>query len=291
MGKEDNPLITDFKKIGRIIYKYKFGSIGFVVISTVIVISLFAEYFSPFDPYAQELKNRLTPPFWSESFDGRHLLGTDMLGRDVLSRVIYGARVSLSISFPVVMISCFIGTAVGLLGGYFPGKTDFIVRLLINIRLAFPRILIVLGIVAVLGPGIRNMIIALILTSWDPYAVVIRGEVIALRKEAFVEASTVIGGSHIRIIMKHILPNVLNSLLVVGTLEIAHIILTETGLSFLGLGVQPPTPSLGGMLSDARSIMFYQPWLAMMPGAAIFMITLSINLVGDGLRDIFDPKI
>ncbi len=255
------------------------------VLVVFVVVALAAPTLAPHDPNAQDLAARLQPPLSSG-----HLLGTDLLGRDVLSRLLYGARVSLLIGFAAVGIAGVVGVAVGLLSGYFGGWLDTIVMRIVDAWLAFPFLLLAIAIVAVLGTGLRNLVLALVVTSWVIYARLVRGEVLSLREREYVMASRGLGVSHWRILVGHVLPNVLPPVLVVATLELGVVIVTEASLSFLGLGVEASRPTWGAMLADGRAYIERAWWLATLPGLAIFAIVLAVNVLGDGLRDAIDPR-
>ena len=251
----------------------------------LIVAALFAEAVAPHDPNAQSLTARLLPPF-----SGDHLLGTDALGRDILSRLVYGARISLTVGTIAVVIGGSVGTVLGLMSGYYSGWVDDVVSWWVNVQLAFPFILLVLAVVAVVGPNLRNLIIVLGLGSWVVYARVLRGQVLSIRERDFVVASRVIGATDSRLIWRHILPNALLPLIVIASFEFARMIILEASLSFLGLGVEPNVPSWGSMLAEGRSYLDVSWWVATIPGVAIMFTVLSVNLVGDWLRDEFDPR-
>jgi peptide/nickel transport system permease protein len=269
--------------------RLKFGIVGFMIVLIVVFTAIFASQLAPHDPYKQDISKRLLPPSWFEKGNPDHLLGTDMMGRDYLSRIVYGARISLMVALLTVLTASAIGITLGLLGGYFGGVVDMVATTLINVRLAFPFILLALVVIAVLGPSFWNLILCLGITMWIRYAIVGRSLVMSLRERDFVLSARCAGCSHLRIILSHLLPNIVNSMIVIGTVELANAILLESFMSFLGLGVQPPTPSWGGMLSEGRAYMLSRWWIATFPGLAIFITALGINLMGDGLRDLIDP--
>jgi len=255
----------------------------------LVVIALFAPLLAPHDPYAQELMARMKPPvFLGGTWE--HPLGTDHLGRDYLSRLIYGARVSLLIGVVAAVISGVIGTAMGVAAGYFGGRVDAVVTFLINVRLAMPVVLVALAVVAIMGGSLQVVIVVLGLLLWDRFAVVMRASTLQVRNRDYVTAAQAIGASTPRILWSEIMPNIANNLIVVVTLEMAHAILLEAVLSFLGLGVQPPTPSWGLMVSEGKNMMLFEPWLVLIPGAVLFVLVLAINLMGDGLRDVTAPE-
>jgi ABC-type dipeptide/oligopeptide/nickel transport system permease subunit len=218
-----------------------------------------------------------------------HWLGTDQIGRDLLSRMIYGGRVSLLIGVAAVIVSSSIGVLMGLAAGYFGSKTDWIIMTLVNVMLTFPFVLLALAVIAVLGPSLVNMVIVLGVADWPLYARVIRAETLAIRERDFITAGRALGMSHLRIVFRQILPNLISVIVVIATLQVARVIILESFLSFLGLGVQPPTPAWGNMLGEGRVYMLNSWWIAAFPGAAIFVTTLVINLMGNALRDWLDP--
>ena len=262
---------------------------GLIVVGLLVVIAILAPVLAPHDPYEQSLMNRMVPPvFLGGTWE--HPLGTDHLGRDYLSRLIYGARVSLLIGAVAALISGVIGTAMGVAAGYFGGKVDAVVTFLINVRLAMPVVLVALAVVAILGGSLTVVVCVLGLLLWDRFAVVMRASTLQVSRRDYVAAAQVIGASTPRILLTEIIPNIFNNLIVVITLEMAHAILLEAALSFLGLGVQPPTPSWGLMVSEGKNMMLFEPWLVLIPGAVLFLLVLAINLMGDGLRDVTAPE-
>jgi peptide/nickel transport system permease protein len=271
------------------LWKFRAGAVGLLIVLTVSLAAIFAGSVSPHDPYDQEVVNRLTPPMWAAKGSADHILGTDPVGRDVLSRLIHGGRISLATGVGGVGIAAIIGVVLGLVGGYYGGKVDSIINNLVNVMMAFPFMLLALTAVAVVGPSFRNLVIVLGVTGWPIYTRIVRAETYHLKTLEFVVAARAMGFSSLRIIARHILPNLINTIIVTSSLEVARMIIQESFLSFLGLGVQPPTPSWGGMLGEGRTYMLTHPWLATFPGIAIFVTTLGINLLGDGLRDLFDP--
>lgn len=278
---------------GQLLRKRVFGHqgllIGAVVLSLLVLVAVFAPFLAPHDPYAQDLLARMQPPvFMGGTWD--HPLGTDHLGRDYLSRLIYGARVSLLIGTIAALISGVIGTAMGVAAGYFGGKVDAVVTFLINVRLAMPVVLVALAVVAIMGGSLEVVIVVLGLLLWDRFAVVMRSSTLQVRGREYVAAARAVGCSTPRILMSEIMPNIVNNLIVVVTLEMAHAILLEAALSFLGLGVQPPTPSWGLMVSEGKNMMLFEPWLVLIPGVVLFVLVLAINLMGDGLRDVTAPE-
>lgn len=273
----------------RRVLKHKGLMIGTFIFAVIVLMALLAPFISPHDPYAQDLNNRLVPPVWYERGSWLHPFGTDNLGRDYLSRTLYGAQISLLIGLSVMLISGTIGTALGLAAGYFGGRIDLVVTFIITTRLALPVVLVALAVVAMVGGTLFIVIAVLGLLKWDRFAVVMRSATQQVRSLDFVEAARASGASQLRIILREVLPNVMPHLIVVGTVEAASAILLEAALSFLGLGVQPPLPSWGLMISEAKNFMFFSFWLIAIPGAALAMLVLAINMMGDGLRDVTAP--
>jgi len=252
--------------------------------------AIFAPVLAPHDPLGQDLANRYIPPVWDAKGSWEHPFGTDKFGRDYLSRIMYGARISLLIGFVVMLISGVIGTAMGIAAGYFGGRVDMIITFFITTRLAMPVVLIALAVIAIVGSSLNIVIGVLGLLIWDRFAVVMRSATQQVRNLDYVAAAEAAGCSTLRILMTEIMPNVLNALIVVATLEVAHAILLEAALSFLGLGVQPPEPSWGLMVSEGKGDMYFKTWVIAIPGTALFLLVLSINLLGDGIRDITAPE-
>jgi peptide/nickel transport system permease protein len=264
--------------------------IGLALVGAVTAMAALAPLISPYDPYAQDLTARLIPPFWHAKGSWDHALGTDNLGRDYLSRVIYGARISLLIGVSVMIISGLIGTTLGLVAGYFGGKVDMVVNFIITARLAMPVVLVALAVVAMIGGSLTVVILTLGLLKWDRFAVVMRSATQQVRALDYVTAAEAAGASRSRVLLGEILPNVLPHLIVVATVEAGSAILLEAALSFLGLGVQPPLPSWGLMIAEAKNFMFFSFWLIAIPGSALALLVLGINLAGDGLRDVLAPE-
>ena len=265
------------------------AGLGFVL--AVAIVALAAPWISPQDPTRQSLRGRLAAPTL-QGADGRaHVLGTDHLGRDVLSRVIWGARVSLLVGFAAVVVGGLIGATLGILAGYRGGWLDSAIMTLADAQLAFPFILLAIGIIAVLGPSFPTLILVIGLSGWMSYARVLRSQVLVLRSREFVDAIHALGGSAVRIVARHILPNVLSSLVVIATLELARSIVLEATLSFLGLGVQPPTPSWGGMVQEGREYLDSAWWISTYPGLVLMLTSLVVSRTGDWLRDLLDPTL
>ncbi|PJE33198.1 putative D,D-dipeptide transport system permease protein DdpC [Pseudooceanicola marinus] len=267
------------------------GLFGFVLLVVIVALALLAPLLELPDPTRGDLRARLAGPTWEGLFSpGAHPLGTDEVGRDILSRLIHGSRMTLMVASTAVVLGGIVGTVLGILAGYKGGFIDRLLMRLVDIQLAIPLMLLALLVVAALGPSIRNVVLVLALTSWIRYARIIRAQVLSLREREFVQSARAIGASTARIMFLHILPNVLTPALVVGTLELARVIIMDAALSFLGLGVQPPTPSWGRMLADGRVYLSSAWWTVTFPGLAIVLTVLSVNLFGDWLRDYFDPK-
>ncbi|WFE89888.1 ABC transporter permease [Roseibium porphyridii] len=265
-------------------------TIGGTILLVFVVMAVFAPLLAPHDPFAQDLSRRFLPPFWQERSVPEHLLGTDHLGRDYLSRLIYGARVSLGVGIGVIAIASAIGITLGLLGGYFGGRVDIVISFIITTRLSLPIVLVALAAVAVGGASLQTLVTVMGLLLWDRFAVVTRAATQSLRNQEFIMGLHAIGAGSIRILFLEILPNIQSTILVVVTLEVANVILLEAALSFLGLGVRPPTPSWGLMIAEGRDNILFDPWLIALPGSLLCVLVLAVNLFGDGMRDITGPK-
>ncbi|MDP7101584.1 MAG: ABC transporter permease [Rhodospirillales bacterium] len=268
---------------------------GFIIGGSVVIffllVAVFAPVLAPFDPYDQDLTRRLIPPVWDAAKGTwEHPFGTDALGRDYLTRLMYGAQISLMIGFFAAAVSAIVGSCIGMIGGYFGGRIDNFVMYLINVKLALPGLLVALSLVSVFGGSILALILILSFLFWDRYAVVTRSVTQQIRVNDYITAAQALGTSRTRIIISEVLPNVMNQIIVIASLEMAVAIIVEAALSFLGLGVQPPTPSWGLLLSEGRSYMFFMPYLINFPGLAIFFLVISINMMGDGIRDITAPE-
>lgn len=264
--------------------------IGAGLVGFVVLVALAAPLVAPHDPYAQDVSRRLIPPFWHAKGSAEHWLGTDKLGRDYLSRLIYGSQISLLIGFSAALISGVIGTTLGVLAGYYGGRVDAVVSYVVTTRLAMPVVLVALAMASLVGGSLKVVVLVLGLLLWDRFAVVTRAATRQVRGQDFVAAARAAGFGPVRILAQEILPNILNALIVVATLEMAHAILLEAALSFLGLGVQPPLPSWGLMIAEGKQYMFFQPWVITIPGVALLVLVLGINLLGDGVRDITAPE-
>jgi peptide/nickel transport system permease protein len=262
--------------------------VGGAIVLALILTGGLAPWIAPYDPNAQNLAMALKPPQW---LFGAHVLGTDAVGRDILSRLFYGARVSLIIAIMVVLISGVVGVGLGAISGYFAGTVDFAIQKFVEVIWAFPPLLLAIAIMAFLGQGLENLIIALVVQRWISYCRVARGQALSMRTREFVDAARALGASNARIIMWHIMPNLFQSAVVIGTFAMASAIISEASLSFLGLGVPPEIPTWGSMLADGRTYISTSWWLALFPGLCIFFTVLGINLLGDGLRDLLDPRL
>ena len=261
--------------------------LGGVIVLGLILVGIFGPSVAPFDPNQLSLGESLKAPQW---FGGPHFLGTDNLGRDIFSRLLHGARVSLLVAISVVVISGFVGVTLGSVSGFYGGRVDFLIQKVVEVVWAFPSLLLAIAIIAFLGQALPNLIIALVAQRWIQYCRVVRSESLSLRQRDFVTAARVLGAGGPRIIRRHLFPNLVPSTLVIATFAMASSIISEASLSFLGLGVPPDIPTWGTMLSDGRSYVTSAPWLSIFPGLAIFVVVLGINLLGDGLRDVLDPR-
>lgn len=268
----------------------KTGIIGALILFSVCFMAIFANVIAPHDPYEQDIMKKLLNPVWTYKSNPDFLLGTDQLGRDILSRIIYGSRVTLLVAFTGTIAAGIVGVFLGCISGYFGGWIDAVIMRIADIQLSFPFILLALFIAAVLGPGLENIILISVLCFWVQYARLVRGEILSIREMEYIEALRALGIGHFKIIFRHILPNLLNVVIVLGTLEMARIILMEAALSFLGLGVPIEVPTWGRMLAESRVNMVSYPWHAILPGALITFTVLGVNLIGDWLRDYLDPN-
>jgi len=253
--------------------------------------ALAAPQIAPWDPGRQMLLKRLRPPVWQERGLREHPLGTDHLGRDILSRILYGGRISLGVGLSAVTLSGLIGVTLGLLAGFHGGRTDAFIMRVVDVFLAIPYILLAMGVVFALGPSLLNVILVMAVTRWVQFARIVRADVLSIREREFVSGARARGNRSMRLLLRHVLPNALTPIIIVATLELAFMIIYESALSFLGLGVQPPTPTWGWMLSDGRNYVATAWWLATFPGLAIMLTVLAVNLLGDWLRDTLDPRL
>lgn len=274
------------RKALRTFARNRLAVIGTVILTGFVVCAIFAPYIAPHSPLQMDLASLLKPP----GTPG-HLLGTDDLGRDVLSRLIYGSRISLSVGLVVVSVAAVIGTTLGLISGYFGRAADIVIMRLVEIFVAFPFLILVVAAIALLGPSLYNVMLVLGLVSWPIYARLVRSEVLAIREQPYIEAARAIGASNVRIMFRHVLSNCLSTVLVTAAMSMAGAILSTAALGFLGLGVQPPTPEWGMMLNGAKRFLRIHPWQIFYPGVAIMLVVLSLNFLGDGLRDALDPHL
>ena len=263
----------------------------FILMFFLVIPALLAPQVAPHDPLKGSLSKRLKAPVWQEGGSLEYPLGTDKLGRDILSRMIYGARVSLAVSLVAIFVGGAIGTSLGLTSGYFGGRVDALLMRLVDISLSLPTILLALVLVAAVGPSFWTVITVLVVLLWARYARLVRGETLAIKERDFIARARVAGASHTRIMRKYILPNVVNSLIVLATLQVGYVILLESALSFLGAGLPRPTPAWGLMVADGRELIVTAWWVSMFPGLAIMLTVLALNLLGDWLRDHLDPKL
>jgi peptide/nickel transport system permease protein len=259
--------------------------VALALIALFAACAVLAPVLAPYDPLLQDLGSRLRPP------SSEHWLGTDSLGRDIASRILYGARISLIIGVVVVTVAGVVGTAIGLVAGYAGGLVDDALMRLTEVFLAFPALILAMAIAGALGPSLTNAIIAIAAVTWAVYARLVRGQILSLRRREFVEAARAMGASRTRIVVRHLLPNALAPLMIQASFDLGSSIIAAAGLSFIGFGAQPPTPEWGVMISDGRNYISTQPWLSLFPGLAILLAVGSFNLLGDGLRDAFDPRL
>jgi peptide/nickel transport system permease protein len=274
----------------RSLYRRKLALLAAIVVSVVTLVAIFAPVLTAYDPTEINIVSRLKPPGWRDSDGSLHILGTDTLGRDVFARLVYGSRVSLVVGLSAVLLAGTLGVFLGLVAGYFGGFLDDIIMRIGDIQLAFPFILLAISILAVLGPGVDKLIIVLGISGWVTYGRLARSQVIYLREMEFVHAAKAIGAKQGRIMARHVLPNLWGVVIVIASFAVASTIIAEASLSFLGLGVPPDVPTWGGMLSDSREYLEITPWLVIFPGLAISLTVLSINVLGDWIRDFLDPR-
>ncbi len=281
---------SPFQRACRNFVRHKPGMIGLGVVIVFVLLAAAAHWLAPVDPFIQNTALKFTPPVWMEGGKWPHVFGTDILGRDVLSRLLYGARLSLMIGFIAVLVGASFGIPLGLSSGFFGGMVDTVIMRLVDVMLAFPSILLAVCIVAILGPSLENAMVAIGIVAIPTYARVVRASVLAEKEREYVTADVALGKRPLRILFGAILPNVYSPLLVIATLSFAGAVLEAAGLSFIGLGAQPPTPEWGALLFEGKSYVFNAPWLIMFPGLAILFTVIGFNLFGDALRDVFDPK-
>jgi peptide/nickel transport system permease protein len=285
MSEARNRRTSQVREVWRRLKRNRAAIVGGIIVLLFVATAILAPWLSPYPPNEGDLTKRLKAP------DREHLLGTDPLGRDILSRVIYGARISLQIQIVAVVIAMFVGTILGMVGGYYGGTFDNLIMRLMDILLAFPGIFLAIAVIAVLGPGLTNLMLAAGVYSIPQFARIVRGSVLSLKEKEFVEAARAVGENEFNILLRYLLPNSMAPIIVQTTLRMATVLLTASGLSFLGLGVQPPTPEWGAMLSNARAYLITAPHVATVPGLAIMLVVMGFNLFGDGLRDSLDPRL
>ena len=293
------PVVTGLSRRDRIIRKLTF-IVPVIILSLIILMAIFADLawlglpdvgLAPYSPTKMSLPDRLLPPFWSEGGTTDHLLGTDKMGRDILSRLIFGARISLSVSFLVILITSFIGTLLGIVAGYLGGRIEALLMRITDISMAFPPILVAMLLIVSMNPSFFTVVLAISILGWAPYARLIRGETLRLRETDFVAQAKVNGSSAIKIMLRHIFPNIINPLIIIMTLQIGLLIIVEASLSFLGVGIPPPAPSWGNMVNDGRNLVDTAWWISTFPGIAIALVVMSGNFFGDWLRDKLDPRL
>jgi peptide/nickel transport system permease protein len=282
---ETPPRISEWKRFRRVFFKRKIVTFGLIIILIFVAVAIFAPFLTPYDPNLINLSNSLLQPSWS------HPLGTDQVGRDALTRIIFGTRVSLFIGLVVVSVACIIGMVLGVLAGYAGGWTFTIIMRFIDSLMAFPMVILALVVAALLGGGARNVIIALSIPMIPAYARLMCGQVLSIRENDYVVAERSIGSSHLRIMWRHIMPNCLQPFIVLVTMMLGSVILAEAGLSFLGVGITPPTATWGNMVNDGRPYLLTNPILSFSPGFALILVVFAFNMVGDGLRDALDPRL
>lgn len=279
-----NPRVESWKNFYSKLRKNKAAMVGGLLIIFFIIVAIVGPFLTPYEPDAQIITNKLAPP------SADHWFGTDHLGRDIFSRIVHGMKITLYIGFASVVLGATVGVLVGIISGYYGGTVDSIIMRLMDVLLAFPSILLALAIVSVLGASLNNVIIAVAIFSVPVFARIVRGSTLAVKNLEYVDAVKALGATDRRIIFKHILPNVTSPIIVQATLNIATSVLAASGLSFLGLGAQPPMPEWGAMLSDGRDYLFHAPHVSLFPGLAIVLVVIAFNILGDGLRDALDPK-
>lgn len=276
---------SQFLRLWRRFSRNKGAVFGLFVLLAIVVASIFADALAPYDPIAQDFMALMEPP------SARHWLGTDSLGRDILSRIIYGSRIALIVGILAVLSAMVVGVTLGLIAGYYGGLVDSIIMRIMDGLFAFPILILAIALMAIMGLGLVNIIVAVAVGLIAPFARVTRGDVLAIRAEAYVEAAELLGVSHAAVIFRHILPNVLAPIIVQGALRVSGAIITEAGLSFLGLGIPPPTAVWGSMISEGRQFIVMAPWISTFPGIALMIAVVGLNLLGDGLRDTLDPRL
>jgi peptide/nickel transport system permease protein len=283
--QEHRSQIDDAKYTFYLWKRSPLSMVGLAIVAGLVLVAVLAPYIAPYDPIEQNLSQRLSMPSYE------YIFGTDTLGRDILSRVVYGTRITLEIAFVITLIGGSAGSLLGVIAGYLGGKVDEILMRVTDMFFAFPRLILALAFAAALGPSLLNMIVAISVVDWPIYARLARGQALSAKREDFIEAARAMGAGTWRIIFLHILPVCLSPIIVQITLRLGDVILTAAGLGFLGLGAQPPTPEWGVMVSDGRNFILNEWWIATFPGFAIMLVVLGFNLLGDGIRDIMDPRL
>ena len=290
-SKVNKPRYPKLKKLLRTLRENPVNLLALTFFLLVVFAAVFAPWLAPHDPTIQSLRLRLRPPIWLAGSEAGHILGTDALGRDMLSRIIFGARVSLLVGFTAVLLQTLIGVSAGLVAGYYGGFVDNLLMRFADVQQAIPFLVLVVAVAAVVGPSLLNTVLILGVTGWVTYGRVVRAQVLSLMQQEYVTASQALGSKDQRVMLRHLLPNLVAPVTVVGTLTVSAMILVEASLSFLGLGVPPPTPTWGGMVADGRNYLVTAWWVSVMPGTAVFLTVLAINLVGDWLREVLDPTL
>lgn len=283
--------VNNFKYFTKRLLKNKTATAGAGVILFFMAVAVFAPWIAPHSPVEGDLLERFTPPMWMEGGSSKFILGTDSQGMDLLSRIIFGARISIAVGLIATTISVVVGTTLGLIAGYFRGWFDTLLSRFSDLLLAFPFLIFAIGMMAFLGPGFWNLILALTFKGWVEFFRIARGEIMSEATKEYIEAAKALGRSHFKIMVSEALPNMIHSIMVLATLRLGYMIITEASLSFLGLGIQPPTPAWGSMISAGRDFMLNAWWISTIPGLVLLALVLSINLFGEGLRDILDPKL
>lgn len=283
--------ITWSGALWRELRRNRLASGGLAVLVLLTLMAVLAPLLSPYDPEMVNIRNRLTPPAWMRGGSGAHLLGTDSVGRDILSRIIFGARISMFVAVCTVCFGGTVGSLLGVVAGYVRGKTETVIMRLVDIQLAFPSILLAVALMAILGPSVRNVILVLSLSTWSSFCRVARGQTLSVCEQDFVSAAKVLGASTMRVIFRHVLPNVISPIIVVASFALATSIINEASLSFLGVGVPPSTPTWGGMLGEGRDHLRLAWWVSTLPGIALMLAVYSVNVLGDWLRDYLDPRL
>ncbi len=285
-------VVAILEKLAKIRRKLSWQAIvGVIVLLAFLCIAILAPQLASHDPSKIAIANRMKPPSWHDAGVTTHFLGTDALGRDIVARLIFGSRVSILVAVTATLVAGSIGVIIGLISGFYGGYIDDVLMRIADVQAAFPFILLAIAVLAVLGPGLVNLILVLGIAGWVPYGRIVRGQVKSLREREFIEAASAIGANHFQVLFRHILPNCWGPVIVLASFSAARTIIAEASLSFLGLGVPPAIPSWGAMLADGREYLSLAPWLATYPGLAIMLMVLSINLLGDWLRDILDPRL